>query len=83
MRAYGGWLRELRKDEHGLLLDPDLDVDGDLFGVRLPRRTNAVFPPAAATTSGVARSSWSRSRARNSSGGLEGPPRVLRLRVGG
>ena len=44
LRAYGGWLRELRKDEHGLLLDPDLDVDGDLFGVRLPRRTNAVFP---------------------------------------
>ena len=45
MRAYGGWLRELRKDEHGLLLDPDLDVDGDLLGVRLPRRSNAVFPP--------------------------------------
>ena len=44
LRAYGGWLRELRKDEHGLLLDPDLDVDGDLLGVRLPRRTNAVFP---------------------------------------
>ena len=45
MRAYGGWLRELRKEENGLLLDPDLDVDGDIFGVRLPRRTNAVFPP--------------------------------------
>ena len=45
LRAYGGWLRELRKDEHGLLLDPDLDVDGELLGVRLPRRTNAVFPP--------------------------------------
>jgi S-DNA-T family DNA segregation ATPase FtsK/SpoIIIE len=45
MRAYGGWLREMRKDEHGLLLDPDLDVDGDLLGVRLPRRSNPVFPP--------------------------------------
>jgi S-DNA-T family DNA segregation ATPase FtsK/SpoIIIE len=44
-RAFGGFLRELRKEEHGLLLDPDLDVDGDLLGVRLPRRTNPVFPP--------------------------------------
>ena len=24
---------------------PDPDVDGDLLGVRLPRRTNPVFPP--------------------------------------
>ena len=44
-RAFGGWLRELRKEEHGLLLDPDVDVDGDLLGVRLPRRSNPVFPP--------------------------------------
>jgi S-DNA-T family DNA segregation ATPase FtsK/SpoIIIE len=44
-RAFGGWLRELRKEEHGLLLAPDADVDGDLLGVRLPRRTNPVFPP--------------------------------------
>ncbi len=44
-RAFGGWLRELRKEEHGLLLDPDPDVDGDLLGVRLPRRSNPVFPP--------------------------------------
>jgi S-DNA-T family DNA segregation ATPase FtsK/SpoIIIE len=44
-RAFAGFLRELRKDEHGLLLDPDLDIDGDLLGVRLPRRTNPVFPP--------------------------------------
>ena len=43
-RAFGGWLRELRKEEHGLLLAPDPDVDGDLLGVRLPRRTNPVFP---------------------------------------
>jgi DNA segregation ATPase FtsK/SpoIIIE, S-DNA-T family len=43
-RACAGWLRELRKDEHGLLLDPDTDVDGDLLGARLPRRSNPVFP---------------------------------------
>jgi S-DNA-T family DNA segregation ATPase FtsK/SpoIIIE len=43
-RAFGGWLRELRKEEHGLLLDPDPDVDGDILGVRLPRRSNPVFP---------------------------------------
>jgi S-DNA-T family DNA segregation ATPase FtsK/SpoIIIE len=43
-RAFGGWLRELRKEEHGLLLAPDPDVDGDLLGVRLPRRSNPVFP---------------------------------------
>ena len=43
-RAFGGMLAELRKDKHGLLLQPDLDVDGDLFGVRLPRRTGVVFP---------------------------------------
>ena len=44
-RAFGGWLRELRKDEHGLLLDPDTDTDGDILGARLPRRSNPVFPP--------------------------------------
>jgi DNA segregation ATPase FtsK/SpoIIIE, S-DNA-T family len=44
-RAFAGWLRELRKEEHGLLLDPDLDVDGDILGARLPRRSSLVFPP--------------------------------------
>jgi DNA segregation ATPase FtsK/SpoIIIE, S-DNA-T family len=44
-RTFGGWLRELRKEQHGLLLDPDLDVDGDILGTRLPRRSNPVFPP--------------------------------------
>jgi S-DNA-T family DNA segregation ATPase FtsK/SpoIIIE len=44
-RAFAGWLRELRKEEHGLLLDPDLDVDGDILGTRLPRRSSPVFPP--------------------------------------
>ena len=44
-RAFAGWVRELRKEEHGLLLDPDPDVDGDILGTRLPRRSNPVFPP--------------------------------------
>jgi S-DNA-T family DNA segregation ATPase FtsK/SpoIIIE len=44
-RAFAGWLRELRKEEHGLLLAPDLDVDGDILATRLPRRSNPVFPP--------------------------------------
>jgi S-DNA-T family DNA segregation ATPase FtsK/SpoIIIE len=44
-RGYCPWLRELRKEGHGVLLDPDLAVDGDLLSVQLPRRSNAVFPP--------------------------------------
>ena len=32
------WIRELRREGHGLLLQPDLTADGDLLGVRLPRR---------------------------------------------
>ena len=44
-RAYGGWLTELRRQERGLLLDPDHDIDGDLLGVRLPRRDDRVVPP--------------------------------------
>lgn len=44
-RTFGGWLSELRKDKQGLLLDPDLEVDGELFGVRLPRRSGTRFPP--------------------------------------
>ena len=38
-----GWISELRKERRGLLLVPDLDLDGDLFGVRLPRWPNT-FP---------------------------------------
>ncbi len=39
------WLRELRRDGHGLLLMPDLMGDGDLLGVRLPRRVAAPLVP--------------------------------------
>jgi S-DNA-T family DNA segregation ATPase FtsK/SpoIIIE len=43
--AYAPWIRDIRKDGHGILLDPDLDIDGDVLGVRLPRRSKPVFPP--------------------------------------
>ncbi|MDQ6748291.1 MAG: FtsK/SpoIIIE domain-containing protein, partial [Candidatus Dormibacteraeota bacterium] len=43
-RAYGGWIAELRKARQGLLLQPDLDIDGDLLGARLPRRASQSFP---------------------------------------
>lgn len=43
-RAFSGWLRELRKDEHGLLLNAQPDIDGDILGVRLPRRSVAGLP---------------------------------------
>ena len=42
---YGGWLRELRKDGIGLLLEPNSELDGDLLGARLPRYQAAAFPP--------------------------------------
>ena len=44
-RHYAAWIRELRKDSHGLLLDPNMDIDGDLLSVRLPRKTNPQYPP--------------------------------------
>lgn len=37
--SFGHWIREVRADRSGLLLMPDLDVDGDLIGARLPRRS--------------------------------------------
>lgn len=44
-RHYAAWVREIRKDGRGMLLDPNLDLDGELLGARLPRRSNALFPP--------------------------------------
>lgn len=35
------WVRELRREGHGLLLQPDLLTDGDLLGTRLPRKLPA------------------------------------------
>ncbi len=44
-RHYATWIREIRKDGRGVLLDPNLDLDGELLGARLPRRSSALFPP--------------------------------------
>jgi DNA segregation ATPase FtsK/SpoIIIE-like protein len=43
--SYGHWLREVRKSRTGLLLQPDLSTDGDLLGVRLPRRLSTPLVP--------------------------------------
>jgi S-DNA-T family DNA segregation ATPase FtsK/SpoIIIE len=39
------WIRELRREGHGLLLAPDLAADGDLLATRLPRRVAAPMAP--------------------------------------
>ncbi|HEX5853194.1 MAG TPA: FtsK/SpoIIIE domain-containing protein [Solirubrobacteraceae bacterium] len=39
------WIRELRREGHGLLLAPDLAADGDLLATRLPRRVAAPMTP--------------------------------------
>ena len=44
-RAFTPWARELRKEESGIVLQPDVDADADIFGVRFPRRARMVFPP--------------------------------------
>ncbi len=40
-----GWIRELRREGHGLLLHPDLSADGDLLAAKLPRQVPAPFVP--------------------------------------
>ncbi|MGZ4683609.1 MAG: FtsK/SpoIIIE domain-containing protein, partial [Acidimicrobiales bacterium] len=35
--TYGHWTSWLRSSGHGLVLRPDVDRDGDLWGIRLPR----------------------------------------------
>ncbi len=45
-RAYGGWLAELRKDRHGLLLQPGQEMAGELLGATLPRSSSSrPMPP--------------------------------------
>jgi DNA segregation ATPase FtsK/SpoIIIE, S-DNA-T family len=39
------WIRELRREGHGLLLQPDLAADGDLLAARLPRRVHVPLTP--------------------------------------
>ena len=43
--AFGGLLSELKRAKRGVLLQPELEVDGDLFGVRLPRPADTARPP--------------------------------------
>jgi S-DNA-T family DNA segregation ATPase FtsK/SpoIIIE len=45
LRCYSGWIPEIRKDRRAILLNPDPDIDGDLVGVRLPRRAGGGLPP--------------------------------------
>jgi DNA segregation ATPase FtsK/SpoIIIE, S-DNA-T family len=40
-----GWIREIRREGHGLLLQPDLAADGDLLAARLPRRLAVQLTP--------------------------------------
>lgn len=42
---YAHWTREVRRSRVGLLLQPDVDLDGDLLGVRLPRRAITPLGP--------------------------------------
>ena len=37
--SYGHWTQQVRRSRSGVLLRPDIDMDGDLLGARLPRRT--------------------------------------------
>ncbi len=39
------WLRDLRRDGNGLLLQPNLMTDGDILSVDLPRRTTVAMLP--------------------------------------
>ena len=45
---YRHWARETAADRTGLLLQPDPDLDGDLLGVALPRRTSVTWVPGRA-----------------------------------
>ncbi|OLB77613.1 MAG: hypothetical protein AUI14_15615, partial [Actinobacteria bacterium 13_2_20CM_2_71_6] len=42
---YRGWLAAVRRSRSGLLLDPASYVDGEVFGLRLPRSVAGGWPP--------------------------------------
>ena len=42
--AYGHWTAQVRRSRMGIALRPNLDADGDIFGLALPRRLGP-FPP--------------------------------------
>jgi S-DNA-T family DNA segregation ATPase FtsK/SpoIIIE len=37
--SYGHWSQTVRRSKNGILLRPNIDLDGDLVGVNLPRRS--------------------------------------------
>jgi len=43
-RSFGGWVSDLKRQRHAIVLCPEVDVDGDLFGVRFPRKASRRFP---------------------------------------
>jgi S-DNA-T family DNA segregation ATPase FtsK/SpoIIIE len=43
--SYRGWLATLRRTRTGLLLNPSSHVDGEVFGLRLPRSVRGGQPP--------------------------------------
>lgn len=42
---YRGWLAAIRRSRCGVLLNPASHVDGEVFGLRLPRSVNGGWPP--------------------------------------
>ena len=44
-KGYNHWTRALRDARLGVLLTPDVDLDGELLGARLPRRSPVAMVP--------------------------------------
>jgi DNA segregation ATPase FtsK/SpoIIIE, S-DNA-T family len=44
-RSFGHWTQKVRESRCGVLLTPDYDLDGDLFGVTLPRLNRLAAVP--------------------------------------
>ncbi|HKY67111.1 MAG TPA: hypothetical protein VJM49_12105, partial [Acidimicrobiales bacterium] len=43
--GYSHWTRPLRRSKLGVLLRPDVDLDGDILGVSVPRRSLVAMAP--------------------------------------
>ncbi|HEY9558821.1 MAG TPA: hypothetical protein VIR58_18935, partial [Acidimicrobiales bacterium] len=44
-KGYNHWTRALRESRVGVLLVPDVDLDGELLGAKLPRRSPVAMVP--------------------------------------
>lgn len=44
-RAFAPWVQAMRHERAGLVLQPDVETDGDVFYSRLPRRSGLETPP--------------------------------------